>query len=101
MYGSVMIAKIKGDPEEILGGVDRWKRQVPGYIRGDALLGDDGQTIVLAVQFDSKDKYLALAAAPEQDEWFRAVVAPVLDGEPTWIDGTWLSYVRSVPGPST
>lgn len=94
MYGTVMIAKIKGDPEELLEAVNRWRRQAPGYVRSDALLGDDGQTIVVGVQFDSKDKYLALAASPEQDEWYRSVVVPVLDGEPTWIDGTWLSFVR-------
>jgi hypothetical protein len=58
------------------------------------LRADDGSTVVMAVQFDAKEQYVALADAPEQDEWWRTVMAPMLDGEPTWIDGTWESIVR-------
>ena len=96
MYGTVMIAKIKADPDEMMRAAQKWntERQVDGYRRTDALTGDDGETIVVAVQFDSKEQYVALADAPEQDEWYRTVMAPMLDGEPTWIDGTWNSIVR-------
>ena len=41
------------------------------------------------VVFESKDAYLALANDPEQDKWYQAKVAPMLDGDPQWIDGTW------------
>jgi hypothetical protein len=96
MYGTVMIAKTKSDPAEMMRAAEKWnkERQVDGYRRTDALAGDDGETIVVAVQFDSKEQYLALADSPEQDEWYRTVMAPMLDGEPTWIDGTWDSIVR-------
>jgi antibiotic biosynthesis monooxygenase (ABM) superfamily enzyme len=96
MYGTVMIAKLKGDPGEMMRAAEKWnnERQVPGYVRTDALNGDDGQTIVVAVQFESKEQYVALADDPKQDEWYRTVMAPMLDGEPTWIDGTWSSNVR-------
>jgi len=95
MYGTVMIAKIKGDPAEMMRAAEKWntERQVPGYIRSDALAADDGGTIVVAVQFESKEQYQALADSPEQDEWYRTVMAPMLDGEPTWIDGTWMQSI--------
>lgn len=95
MYGTVMIAKIKGDPGELMRAAEKWntERQVPGYRRSDALAADDGQTVVVAVQFESKEAYQALADSPEQDEWYRTVMAPMLDGDPTWIDGTWSSIV--------
>lgn len=96
MYGTVMIGKLKGSAEEAMRASNAWntERQVPGYRRSDMLFADDGQTIVVAVQFDSKEQYLALADSPEQDEWWRTVMAPMLDGEPTWIDGTWQTIQR-------
>lgn len=96
MYGTVMIGKLKGDPGEMMRAAEKWnaERQVPGYVRSDTLIGDDGQTIVMAVQFESKEQYLALADDPKQDEWYQSVAAPMLDGEPTWIDGTWSTVVR-------
>jgi hypothetical protein len=91
MYGTVMIGKLRAGAAEALSVSREWadERQVRGYRRSDMLFADDGQTIVVAVQFDSKEQYVALADAPEQDEWWRTVMAPMLDGEPTWIDGTW------------
>jgi hypothetical protein len=95
MYGTVMIGKIKGDPQEMMRAAEKWnaERHVDGYRRTDALAADDGVTIVVGVQFESKEKYLALADRPEQDEWYRTVMAPMLDGEPQWIDGTWSTMV--------
>jgi antibiotic biosynthesis monooxygenase (ABM) superfamily enzyme len=95
MYGTVMIAKMKGDRDEAVQAVEDWhaQRQVPGYLRSDVLFADDGETIVVAVQFDSKENYVALADDPEQDQWWRTVMSPMLDGEPTWIDGHWSSVV--------
>ena len=96
MYGTVMIGKLKGGRDETMQASRDWdaQRQVPGYVRSDILFGDDGQTVVVAVQFASKEQYLALADSPEQDEWWRTVMAPMLDGEPTWIDGTWDTVQR-------
>jgi len=96
MYGTVMIGKLKGSREEVIRVSREWEsgRDVPGHRRSDTLFSDDGTTIVVAVQFDSKEQYMALADAPEQDEWWRTVMAPLLDGEPTWIDGTWETTER-------
>lgn len=42
------------------------------------------------IVFESKEKYVALANNPAQDEWSSNVMAPLLDGDPQWIDGSWL-----------
>jgi hypothetical protein len=96
MYGTVMIGTLKVPYDEVVRAEKEWdaQRQVPGYVRVDLLRADDGQTIVMAVQFESKEQYVALADDPRQDEWWRTVMAPMLDGEPQWIDGTWESQVR-------
>lgn len=96
MYGTVMIARMKSTPEEAIRATEEWnaQRQVPGYRRSDILIADDRHTVVMAVQFDSKEEYDRLADAPEQDEWWRTVMAPMLEGEPTWIDGRWETIQR-------
>lgn len=96
MYGTVMIGKLKGSRQDAMRVSRDWntQRQVPGYRRSDLLFADDGQTVVMAVQFDSKEQYVALAEDPKQDEWWRTVMAPMLDGEPQWIDGSWESMQR-------
>ena len=43
----------------------------------------------MATRFASKQDYWALADNPDQDEWYRTSLAPLLDGDPTWIDGDW------------
>lgn len=90
MYGTVMIAKMKAEPDRIAQVTREWQqRTVPGFISSEALVADDGATLVAVVKFASKEEYQALADAPEQDEWWRTQMMPLLDGEPTWIDGTW------------
>jgi hypothetical protein len=41
------------------------------------------------VTFETKEKYLALAEDPGQDDWWQSTMAPLLDGAPQWIDGEW------------
>jgi hypothetical protein len=49
---------------------------------------DDGR-VVVAVRFDSKHAYEALADDPEQDTWWREKMRPILDEDPMWVDGHW------------
>ena len=60
-----------------------------GYLDEWVMKTDDGR-IIVAVRFESKEKYLKLADDPRQDEWYRTEMMPMLDGEPEWIDGEWL-----------
>ena len=43
---------------------------------------------VSCVSFESKESYLTLLDDPAQDDWWRSEMAPLLDGDIKWIDGT-------------
>lgn len=92
-YGTVMIARLATgvSVDDWQKGLEEWKqeRNVPGFEGEYLLVGDDGRQIVSCVVFESEAAYKALADDPEQDTWWREKVMPQLDGEPTWIDGTW------------
>ena len=69
---------------------DEWRQARPsiGFVDEVALFSDDGRMVV-AVRFESKEAYKALADDPSQNEWWTTVMTPMLDGEPEWIDGDW------------
>ena len=95
MYGTTMIGtKASGvTVDQIRDELQAWEseRKVKGFISSHVLVSDDDETIVNVAVFDSKESYLALADDPEQDEWYQKRYAPLLAGEPKWIDGTWIS----------
>jgi hypothetical protein len=92
-YGTVMIGKLAEGMtlSEWKNELEEWKRarNVPGFQNAYALVTDDGETIVTCAVFESKESYFKLADDPEQDKWYQEKIAPRLNGEPTWIDGTW------------
>ncbi|MCZ3385856.1 MAG: hypothetical protein LH630_02560 [Actinomycetia bacterium] len=91
MYGTVMIAKVKGSVDEMRARAERWaeeRGETVGYVDQNVLVSGDGR-IVVAIRFDSKAQDEALADDPAQDKWWRAEMAPLLDGDPEWIDGEW------------
>ena len=87
-YGTVMTAKLTVSFDEFEKAVSD-RPNPPGFVRGSVRRADDGVTVVGAFIFESKEAYLALADNPEQAQWYGEVVAPMLDGEATWIDGHW------------
>lgn len=91
-YGTVMIGQLNGDFRQVEDAMARWveERKVPGFRHQEVMLCDDGRTVVMAVRFDSEEAYRALADDPAQDEWYQQVVVPMLSGEPTWMDGSWM-----------
>lgn len=91
MYGTVMIATLKGSIDEVRQVSKEWEagRAVDGYLGEDVLVGDDGSTVVVVVRFESREKYMALADDPQQDEWWRTKMAPLLGDDVRWIDGEW------------
>jgi L-rhamnose mutarotase len=91
-YGTIMIGKLKapGTGQTLVEAAKKWEeRKVDGFQGSYSLLGDDGTTVVACVVFESKAKYAALADNPDQDEWWKSTMAPLLDGDPQWIDGVW------------
>jgi len=94
MYGTTMIGTLAdGVTEERLREeLASWEsqRQVPGFMSSHVLVADDGKTVVNVAVFESKEAYLALADDPEQGAWWSAHYAPMLNGDPRWIDGAWI-----------
>lgn len=96
-YGTTMIARLRaGAGDQVLVSLDDWERDrhVPGFVGSQLLLADDGETVVNTAVFTDRDAYLRLADDPAQDEWWRTRIQPLLDGEPTWIDGRWSVFFR-------
>jgi hypothetical protein len=61
-----------------------------GYRGGYVLKPDDGDDIVVAVMYDDKDAYVGMVHDPQTDENFGKIME-LLEDEPTWTDGEWLS----------
>jgi hypothetical protein len=93
MYGTVMIATYNGDRAAMTAALADWQRErsgsLPGYVSSGLVFADDGMTVANFAQFANKESYLALADDPMQDHWYSTRIAPLLTGEPQWIDGEW------------
>ena len=94
-YGTVMIGRLRepvaAKDQQMADLVRRWidERKVPGFVHEDVMICDDGRTIVATVFFASEAAYRALADDPDQAAWYQERLAPMLDGEPQWLDGHW------------
>ena len=95
MYGTAMVGTLANgvSAETVKDAIAAWEkdREVAGFVSSHVLMADDGETIVNVAVFESQDSYMALADDPAQDEWWQKHFAPLLSGEPRWIDGSWLS----------
>ena len=60
-----------------------------GFVDANILITDDGAQVVVVTRFASREQYWALADSSNQDDWYQTTMAPMLDGDPTWIDGAW------------
>ena len=91
MYGTVMIGR-STTPIETLREVNAaWKTAIgndAGFIDERILQASDGR-IAMCVRFKDEAAYKALADNPAQNTWWAEAMAPLLDGDPKWIDGTW------------
>lgn len=93
MYGTVMIGRLAagtspGEFTEKLRAYSSRDRS-DGFVDASILITDDGAQVVIATRFASKEQYWALADTSDQDDWYQSTLAPMLDGDPTWIDGSW------------
>ncbi len=92
MYGTVMVARISVSAQEVHRRAQQWELDrgtSVGFVDRWIMSADDGR-LVMAVRFESKEKYLALADDSTQNEWWEREVMPLLVGEPEWIDGEWV-----------
>jgi hypothetical protein len=94
MYGTVMIGTMAEGAtlhDYDLMSKEWLTRQVDGFVDENLMLAEDGRTLVAAVRFRDREAYQALADSPDQDEFYQAKIAPLLEGEPRWIDGEWVA----------
>ena len=95
MYGTTMIATLAQGvgADDVRSKLQAWEKEhkVKGYVSSHVLISDDGKTVVNVVVFESKEAYQALSDDPGQDEWWREHFLPLLQTEPQWIDGAWIS----------
>lgn len=93
MYGTVMIATLRGTREAAERALGDWLTEraphVAGFLDAGLMFCDDGSTIVNYARFASREDYQALSGDPAQDQWWQQRLAPLLEGEPRWIDGGW------------
>jgi hypothetical protein len=93
MYGTTMIASLKGDRAAMERELSAWVAvrgpEVPGFLDARLLFADDGTTVVNTVRFASREDYERLADDPRQDEWYTERIRPLIEGEARWIDGDW------------
>lgn len=94
MYGTVMTCRLRGSIEDVVQEMKAWEaeRHAPGYVDSHVLIADDGRTMVQMVRFTDKAAYEALADDAEQAKWYEEHVEPLIEGEATWTDGTWIGW---------
>ena len=95
MYGTTMIGTLLVGGTQFQETLNDWVKsrgpEVAGFVDARVQIGDDGSTVVNTVRFASKADYLRLAEDPKQSEWYATKIAPLLAGDPRWIDGDWYS----------
>jgi antibiotic biosynthesis monooxygenase (ABM) superfamily enzyme len=95
MYGTTMIGTLASGVtvKDVEAEMKAWEAQhhPAGYVSSHVMVADDGKTVINVAMFENQELYMALADSPEQDEWWQKHYAPLLDGEPRWIDGSWIS----------
>ena len=92
MYGTAMVGKARGDANEVVQALMDWHAErapkIDGFVSAGVVVSPDGRVVNYA-EFESRDAYEKLGQDAEQDKWWRERMAPLLDGEPEWIDGDW------------
>lgn len=91
MYGTLGRMKPKaGKRDELVSLLNAPPSATEGYRGSHLLKTDEGDEVVVAVMYEDKDAYFAMVHDPRTDENFGRIME-LLDGEPTWIDGEWIS----------
>jgi len=99
MYGSIFRFQLKpGKEQEALKMFGMEEAQEGQRLRGSGMVGsylfklDNGGYMGVAV-FENKDKYVANANDPKQDEWYRKFRA-LTEADPEWNDGEVVASLK-------
>jgi quinol monooxygenase YgiN len=91
MFGTIATMRPKAGQETAAAeAIDDWWRERSSKAEGAVCLhlyrGAAAGELVMAVVFDTQEHYEANANDPEQDAWYRSLVA-LLEADPEWADG--------------
>jgi hypothetical protein len=92
VFGTIALMKPKaGKEEDVIRHFESWwterATKVKGPLGGDLRRNTGNPAELIAtVTFDSEEHYKENANDPEQDRWYRELVA-LLEKDPVWIDG--------------
>ena len=95
MFGTIATLRPKaGQEAAVTETLDSWWRERSGKAEGTVCVhlyrGTAAGEPLMAVVFDTQEHYEANAKDPEQDAWYRELVA-LLETDPQWADGEVLS----------
>jgi len=96
MYGTIFRMKAKlGREQKLIAVFQDWERerkpQTPGAIGGFLFKPDEKPDEFIGVAvFQDKHSYLANAANPAQDAWYKEL-RELLVSDPTWEDGEYVA----------
>lgn len=95
MAQHISVFQLKAQPgqrQAVMDHFEKWDREqkseATGFLMSWMITKNDSVDELLGgVHFDTTENYFANAARPEQDAWYRELLA-LTDGEPVWFDGT-------------
>jgi quinol monooxygenase YgiN len=95
MYGTVMRGKATPGNRQAVVAVMGEGLDAAGFRATYVLLPDgDEDAVVAAVIFDDREAYSANAHDPATEAWYERFRA-LLEADPEWTDGQWVSYLPS------
>lgn len=92
MFGTIFTMRPKpGQDKAVVDLFEKWNRERRPKIKGPLASHlyrnvENPAELMAAVIFDSRESYFANASDPEQDRWYRELVA-LLEAEPRFYDG--------------
>lgn len=97
MFGTIMHAVVRPDNRDALMHAMAEGTDVPGFRGTHVMFPDDGEDqVVAAIFFDDRESYSANAHDPATEEWYGRFRA-LLEEDPRWTDGEWISFLPADP----
>jgi quinol monooxygenase YgiN len=95
MYGTVMRARATPGNRQAVVAMMGESLDAEGFRATYVLLSDDDEvSLVAGVIFEDQTTYSANAHDPATEAWYGRFRA-LLEGDPEWTDGEWVSFVAS------